>query len=190
VAAIQLFVITYFYVPTHFIDHKICHFWMRLTGHGRRSYFVALCTALILKNFVYNYFIKDYLISGFTIFLIGIYAFVCYLYSKWLRNPAIGLDTIEMKKVYYRIPMVRAYVFITCFHLALLLLLIPLVFSSPALLGANLIAMIIVNTIWCAYSQSGPPQPDNTFWQQAKSKIRSVLESNRKPVFTPIPVGT
>lgn len=171
------------------LDHKICWFWMKVTGHGRRSY-MAILSIIVWAAMVAT----DLIIARadwvwiFDLCIAPLFMWYYFKYSRWLRSPEEGLSTIKISTVYYDIRGVSSYMFLTGFILITSTIFIGTVFFAPLQFFLTTICKFLFIFYFCVKSQSGPPQPDNTFWQQAKSKLKSLLDNNRVPQLVPLPV--
>jgi energy-coupling factor transporter transmembrane protein EcfT len=171
------------------LDFKLCWLWMKITGHGRKSYMAILTTAVYLfMIWVDIMFTSSDWIWMVDIAFAPLYFWFYYKYARWLRNPAEGLSTVKLNNVYYDTREIAAFTFILIFCTIVTILSVGLVFTSPVHFMFNNLARILLVFYFCVKSQSGPPQPNNTFWQQAKSKLKSLLETQRAPQLVPLPV--
>jgi hypothetical protein len=178
------------------LDWKLCNFYMKLTGKSRSSYFDVLGFSILASLGLFYILMPDRGII-FPTLIIGMWTFIVvsdrFFYNKWLRNPSVGLRTVKIDSVYWNYAVYFSCVLWICFQIFFGIINI----TSMILSRENLLADVLYN-IWLlsvslqavAKFTSGPPQPDNTFWQKAKSKIQAFSKGLKTPRLSPIPVSS
>lgn len=171
------------------IDHALCKFYMRLTGLGRKSYVCIIYCVLLVGILARTAIARDSII--YLILIIPLISWFLVMYLNWLKNPAEGLSTVKLDghEIYYELRAVTFFCIVTLYKLFIFIILLGLWFSdwNYALYFYGL--ELLLQFFYAVRTNSGPPKPNNTFWQQAKSKVKSIIEANRRPVLIPIPLG-
>lgn len=170
------------------LDWKIAYWWMKITGKGRRSYFIIvglipkLLLTIPISNAVSDSAGEFIVIYGF----LSIFAFLAVpQYFRWLRQPSIFLSTINLgHNVYIYTRAIKSFGILFAVDVGY--------FVIMSLFGiwhciAALLYIIGENWFYALRVTSGPPKPKgDTVWQSLKKKAKNLLP---KPQFTPVPVG-
>lgn len=174
------------------LDNRCCTFWMKLTGHGRKSFLAFIIAIIYAWDFSSLWYIHpdSWKINlFFSLLILPLFLLQYHQYCKWLDDPGIGLDSVKVHNRYFNVGKVNSFIIVTALFACISIITIALIFVSPTIYMSDMMWKFLVITYFSSLSHSGPPQPDNTFWQHAKSKCKQLLENNRRPILQPLPVG-
>lgn len=188
--AIHAFVLTVYSLFLK-MERLLCLGWMKVTGLGRRSFICVLGGVALLPNLLQTAITGKHISS--TLIGVALITYFVITYLHWLRSPESGLDTVKMAEIgdfYLNLKAVIFFYIMTLLDVICVALMSVLIFYDPIAFGMGIAMLFLRHIFYAARTNSGPPKPNNTVWAAAKSKVKSLIEANRRPVLIPIRLGS